>query len=68
MSDAKSVVGGAIKVASKENFALVDKQDHDSVYMQFGKINDNLFSLQVQHPFSILQAFAMCLSAISKAK
>ena len=63
LSDTASLVGGSIKKVSKKNFNLASKQDSDSVYLQFGRVDDNNFTLDVQHPFSMFQAFATCLSS-----
>jgi tubby-related protein 1 len=31
--------------------------------MQFGRVSDNVFSMDYQHPMSALQAFAIALSS-----
>lgn len=39
-----------------------EKKENDSV--QFGRVHDHIFALDVMFPFSPLQAFAICLSSI----
>ncbi len=31
--------------------------------IQFGRVDENTFNLDVAHPFSLFQAFAVCLSS-----
>ena len=35
----------------------------DNVVLQFGKIHEDIFTMDFQWPFSALQAFAVCLSS-----
>lgn len=62
MGDVAALVGGSIKKASRKNFSLVSMTDSDTVYFSFGRVLDHHFTMEVQHPFSLVQAFAMCLS------
>ena len=49
---------------SVKNFQLVEHADEGfKVLLQFGKIDDNLYNLDFQHPFSLTQAFAIALSS-----
>ena len=38
------------------------KVTKDDVILQFGRVNDNMFNMDVKYPMSIMQAFTMCLS------
>jgi len=40
-----------------------DDEDDDEIVVQFGRVDDDLFTLDFAHPLSPLQAFATCLSA-----
>jgi len=62
MGEVAALGGGSLKKASRKNFSLVSMTDSDSVYFSFGRVLDHHFTMEVQHPFSLLQAFAMCLS------
>mmetsp|Transcript_3282 Transcript_3282/g.5451 ORF Transcript_3282/g.5451 Transcript_3282/m.5451 type:complete len:143 (+) Transcript_3282:894-1322(+) len=53
--------GKSIK-ESKKNFQLVDEFDESKIYLQFARTSDQTFSMDVAYPFSIFQAFAICLS------
>ena len=33
------------------------------ILLELGKIDDNTFVMNVKHPFSLFQAFAICLSS-----
>lgn len=48
--------------ASVKNFQLIDINDPDKVYLQFGRVGKEAFTLDFQYPLSAFQAFAMCLS------
>jgi len=53
-----------VKMPSINNFLLQIKESK-VIVMQFGKIRKSMYSLNVQHPLSILQAFGICLSTLS---
>ncbi len=68
---------GRVKQSSAKNFQLI-QNDHginisslikiftkDTIYLQFGKIDENTFSMDFQHPFSIFQAFAVSISSLA---
>ena len=62
-----------IKCSSVKNFQLVkrtaENTDPDSpreVFFKFGKISSNEFSLSFKHPFSIMNAFAIAITAFDK--
>lgn len=49
---------------SVKNFQLVEYADDGfKVLLQFGKVNDGLYNLDYQAPFSLLQAVAIALSS-----
>lgn len=53
-----------VEKASVKNFQLVEQSDEGfNVLLQFGKIDDNLYNLDFQYPFSLVQAFAIALSS-----
>lgn len=61
---------GTVAKPSKKNFQLVgcDKPQtgnpaKEDVQMQFGRISDDVFHMEVQYPLSMVQAFAIALSA-----
>ncbi|XXG67459.1 hypothetical protein AAC387_Pa06g0808 [Persea americana] len=61
-----------VTVASVKNFQLVasvdpsqpsDRGDEDTVLLQFGKVGDDLFTMDYREPLSAFQAFAICLTS-----
>mmetsp|Transcript_71750 Transcript_71750/g.214238 ORF Transcript_71750/g.214238 Transcript_71750/m.214238 type:complete len:446 (+) Transcript_71750:79-1416(+) len=48
--------------ASVKNFQLISSTDPEKVYLQFGRVGKEAFTIDFQHPISAFQAFAMCLS------
>jgi len=57
--------GGRVRLASVKNFQIMfDHKDWESeTLVQFGRIGKNHFNLDVQFPFSPLQAFAVSVSS-----
>eukprot|EP01029_Cantina_marsupialis_P003050 TRINITY_DN12888_c0_g1_i1.p1 TRINITY_DN12888_c0_g1~~TRINITY_DN12888_c0_g1_i1.p1 ORF type:complete len:316 (-),score=83.37 TRINITY_DN12888_c0_g1_i1:660-1568(-) len=53
--------GGRVSKPSIKNFQLASPDDSDTVLLQFGKIGDDLFTLDFRAPFSPIQAFAMAV-------
>jgi hypothetical protein len=53
---------GRVASKSKKNFQLTDEYDDSKVYLQYGRMTDSKFSMDVAYPFSLFQAFAICLS------
>lgn len=63
---------GRVTVASVKNFQLVegtascqprrDQAEEDTI-LQFGKVGDDLFTMDFRHPLSAFQAFAICLTS-----
>ncbi|KAI4320705.1 hypothetical protein MLD38_034158 [Melastoma candidum] len=63
---------GRVTVASVKNFQLVattdptqpgGKGDEDTVLLQFGKVGDDLFTMDYRQPLSAFLAFAICLTS-----
>ena len=51
------------KISSTKNFQLVDSYDKDKIYVLFGKESQDIFNMDVHFPFSIFQAFCICVSS-----
>lgn len=54
---------GRVRLASVKNFQLIDEKDPDYIFLQFGKINDQCFTMDFQWPITPAQAFMICLSS-----
>ncbi|XP_052155292.1 tubby-like F-box protein 10 isoform X3 [Oryza glaberrima] len=63
---------GRVTVASVKNFQLVATADpshpdsvgdEETVILQFGKVDSNIFTMDYRQPLSAFQAFAICLSS-----
>lgn len=54
---------GRVKKASVKNFQLCDKRQPNRVVMQFGKFDDDRFSLDYQAPLTATQAFGIAITA-----
>ena len=54
---------GRVTQASVKNFQLVHSADEDYIVLQFGRISDDLFTLDYRFPLSALQAFSIALSS-----
>jgi tubby-related protein 1 len=57
---------GRVRIASVKNFQIV-QQDNvaNETLLQFGRVSSTVFSMDVQWPLSIVQAFGVCLTSIS---
>ena len=55
---------GRVDKASVKNFQLIDNDDENQIYLQFGRVAENVFTLDFQWPFSPLQAFGIALSSL----
>jgi tubby-related protein 1 len=49
--------------ASVKNFQLCHAEDPDSVFLQFGRVDKEIFNIDFKYPMSAFQAFAICLSS-----
>lgn len=57
---------GRVRMASVKNFQIVQTDNiANETMLQFGRVSQTIFSMDVQWPFSIVQAFGVCLTSIS---
>ncbi|XP_072308222.1 tubby-related protein 3 isoform X2 [Eucyclogobius newberryi] len=54
---------GRVTQASIKNFQIVHNNDLDYIVMQFGRIADDIFTLDYNYPMCAVQAFAIALSS-----
>ncbi|KAJ8971728.1 hypothetical protein NQ317_002558 [Molorchus minor] len=54
---------GRVTQASVKNFQIVHDSDTDYVVMQFGKVAEDVFTMDFRYPLCALQAFAIALSS-----
>ncbi|XP_008278189.1 tubby-related protein 1 [Stegastes partitus] len=54
---------GRVTQASIKNFQIVHTKDLDYIVMQFGRIADDIFTLDFNYPLCAVQAFAIALSS-----
>ena len=54
---------GRVRLASVKNFQLIDEENEDYIYQQFGKVSEHVFTMDFQWPMSVAQAFMICLSS-----
>ncbi|XP_036955836.1 tubby-related protein 1-like isoform X2 [Acanthopagrus latus] len=54
---------GRVTQASIKNFQIVHSKDLDYIVMQFGRIADDIFTLDFNYPMCAIQAFAIALSS-----
>ncbi|KAL3978654.1 hypothetical protein ACER0C_019716 [Sarotherodon galilaeus] len=54
---------GRVTQASIKNFQIVHNKDLDYIVMQFGRIADDIFTLDYNYPLCAVQAFAIALSS-----
>lgn len=56
--------GGRVSMASVKNFQLINSEDPSmGNILQFGRVADDMFTMDFQWPLSPFQAFATCLSS-----
>ena len=48
-------------MVSDKNFELIDNKD-DYCYLRLRKDSDNVYSIEIQHPLSPIQAFGIILT------
>uniref|UniRef100_A0A2K5I2U2 Uncharacterized protein n=1 Tax=Colobus angolensis palliatus TaxID=336983 RepID=A0A2K5I2U2_COLAP len=68
-SDTQSYVlnfRGRVTQASVKNFQIVHKNDPDYIVMQFGRVADDVFTLDYKYPLCAVQAFGIGLSSFDK--
>lgn len=54
---------GRVTKASVKNFQLVHESDPEYIVMQFGRCNDDVFTMDFRYPLCALQAFQVALSS-----
>lgn len=54
---------GRVDKASVKNFQLIDEYDDNKIYMQFGRIGQTDFNMDVAYPCSLFQAFGIALTS-----
>ncbi len=54
---------GRVSLASVKNFQIVADDDLDHVAMQFGRVSQDEFSLDVRYPLAPLQALGVAMTA-----
>ncbi|XP_062838094.1 tubby-related protein 3 isoform X1 [Anolis carolinensis] len=54
---------GRVTQASVKNFQIVHENDPDYIVMQFGRVAEDIFTLDFNYPMCALQAFAIGLSS-----
>uniref|UniRef100_A0A5S6QFN8 Tubby-like protein n=1 Tax=Trichuris muris TaxID=70415 RepID=A0A5S6QFN8_TRIMR len=54
---------GRVTQASVKNFQIIHKNNPEYVIMQFGRISENIFSMDYSYPLCALQAFGIALSS-----
>jgi hypothetical protein len=57
--------GGRVSVASVKNFQLCERNDHNNIMLQFGRIEGrHSFTMDFSYPLSPVQAFAVSISSL----
>ncbi|XP_056131094.1 tubby-related protein 1-like [Lampris incognitus] len=54
---------GRVTQASVKNFQIVHSKDDSYIVMQFGRVADDIFTLDYNYPMCAVQAFAVALSS-----
>lgn len=54
---------GRVTQASVKNFQIVMDADVDYIIMQFGRVAEDVFTMDYNYPMCALQAFAVALSS-----
>jgi len=54
---------GRVTQASVKNFQIVHQSDPDYIVMQFGRVADDVFTVDYNYPMNAVQAFAIALSS-----
>ncbi|CAK92272.1 unnamed protein product (macronuclear) [Paramecium tetraurelia] len=54
---------GRVDQPSVKNFQLVKPDNHQFIYLQFGRVDDLLFNVDFCFPLSPLQAFQICVTS-----
>ena len=54
---------GRVTQASVKNFQIIHEEDPEYVVLQFGRVNENVFTMDYNYPMTAIQAFGICLSS-----
>ncbi len=54
---------GRVTMASVKNFQLIEASDPESVLLQFGRTEQDKFTMDFMSPLTACQAFGLCLSS-----
>ena len=54
---------GRVTQASVKNFQIVHESDPEYVIMQFGRVAEDVFTMDYRYPMCALQAFGIALSS-----
>ncbi|XP_069462201.1 tubby protein-like isoform X2 [Ambystoma mexicanum] len=54
---------GRVTHASVKNFQIIHTADPDYIVMQFGRVAEDVFTMDYSYPLCALQAFSICLSS-----
>ena len=54
---------GRVTQASVKNFQIVHDTDPDYIIMQFGRVAEDIFTMDFRYPMCALQAFGIALSS-----
>ncbi|KAG2370796.1 hypothetical protein C9374_005993 [Naegleria lovaniensis] len=54
---------GRVTMASVKNFQLVEPNNPNKVFLQFGKVDEDRFNIDFKYPLSALQAFSIAISS-----
>ncbi|KAG9481533.1 hypothetical protein GDO78_010656, partial [Eleutherodactylus coqui] len=54
---------GRVTQASVKNFQIINAEDSEHIVMQFGRVAEDVFTMDFSYPLCALQAFSICLSS-----
>lgn len=54
---------GRVEKPSVKNFQLIDERNDERIFLQFGRVTNDTFNMDLEWPLSPFQAFAICLSS-----
>lgn len=54
---------GRVTQASVKNFQIVHEKEPDYIVMQFGRVEDDVFTMDYRYPLCAIQAFSIALSS-----
>ncbi|EFC46405.1 tubby protein [Naegleria gruberi] len=54
---------GRVTMASVKNFQLVEPNNPNKVFLQFGKVDEDRFNIDFKYPLTALQAFSIAISS-----